>query len=224
MAIAYRSGSTAGDASGGNLTITKPTGTVDGDILIAICYNEISASAWTAPSGWAQWGSGQANYVASAWINVYWKRAASEGANYQFSITTTWRIIAMCALSGALASGDPIDVGPAGKTDDSSGVNVDSQNTTVDGAMMLALHGNTSGADITTIESGTVLTQGAELSGSEIWYAVKTLAGATGATLWNASGMSSGVWATLHLAIKPYVAPSATQPPRSMHQFRMRQA
>mgnify|MGYP001014348676 CR=1 FL=1 len=40
MAIAYRSGVAAGNASGGNLTINKPSGVVDGDILVVGFYRE----------------------------------------------------------------------------------------------------------------------------------------------------------------------------------------
>jgi len=206
MAIAYRSGSTAGNASGGNLTITKPTGTADGDILVAVCYNEISAAAWTAPAGWAQWGTGQAVYNANAWINAYWKRAASEGASWQFNISTTWRVIAVAAFSGALATGDPIDVGPTGAGANDTTPAVATQTTITDNAMMLALHGNYNGAPLTGIASGTTLAQGPYLGGTEIWYAAKTPAGASGATTWTHESLGNGQWASYHLAIKPAAA------------------
>jgi len=155
MAIAYRSGTTAGNATGTNLTINKPTGTADGDILVVVLYRE--AGSWTLPSGWAQWGSDQRDYNNNLYLTVAWKRASSEGSSYTFNLsTTTWRIAAMGAFSGCLASGDPIDVGPTGRgTNEASGFPIASSiTTTTANAMRVALHGNYNGADITVGSSG----------------------------------------------------------------------
>jgi hypothetical protein len=203
MAIAYRSGSTAGNSSGGNLTITKPADTADGDILIAVCYNEISASAWTAPAGWAQWGTGQVNGGANAWINVYWKRASSEGANYTFNISTTWRVIAMGAFSGAIASGDPIDVGPTG--DNVGGVANDivrylSITTATANSMRIGLEGNYAGGNDSAGTSG--FAAGAHLGGCEIWYVLQAAAGASGDKIMG-TNIGDNYWSSYHLAIKP---------------------
>lgn len=199
MAIAYRAGSTAGNGSGGNLTITKPTGTADGDILVAVCYNEISTSAWTPPAGWAQWGSGRAS--TSMYLNVFWKRASSEGTDYTFNISSTWRVISMGAFSGALASGDPIDVGPTGNsgagTADNRALSII---TTEADTMVVACHSNYDGGNVADEDSGYTQAANAYLGGCEIWYLAKATAGATGDKDWSHSGAS--YWATLHLAIK----------------------
>ena len=204
MAIAYRAGSTAGNATGGDLTVTKPSGTADGDIIVAACYNESGINAWTAPAGWARWGTGKVNFNNNSWIDLYWKRASGEGANYVFLITTTFRTIAMASFSGGLASGDPIDVGPTGDNADTNIPSVNDQTTITDGAMMVATHGNFAGAAL-SYTSGTSLSAGANLGGCEIWYGVKTPAGGTGSTLWNGV-MVHGDWASFHFAIKPAAA------------------
>lgn len=55
----------------GNLTCTEPTGTVEGDLLIAICLHAASATAWTGPSGWTEIGqTSAAGNSASAWYIV----------------------------------------------------------------------------------------------------------------------------------------------------------
>jgi hypothetical protein len=206
MAIAYRSGSTAGNSSGGNLTITKPSGTADGDILIAVCYNEISASAWTPPAGWAQWGTGQVDNLNNCWVNVYWKRASSEGADYTFSIATTWRIIAMAAFSGAIASGNPIDGTPTGYQDNTSAVTAASITTTANNSMRVVGTGNVNGTDINVGTSG--MTQGAELGGTEIWYVIQASAGASGSKAF--SFALDGNWSTMHVGILQAVASTYT--------------
>ena len=45
------SSSAAVDA--GNLTVTKPSGTADGDLLVAITYADPDGSIVTPPSGWS---------------------------------------------------------------------------------------------------------------------------------------------------------------------------
>lgn len=201
MTIAYRAGSTAGNASGGNLTVNKPAGTVDGDILVAVLYRE--AGAWTLPSGWVQWGSDQRDYGNQMYLTVAWKRAASEGASWTFNLsTTTWRAIAVGAFSGALASGDPIDVGPTGNNADTRTPVAASITTATDNAMRIVAHGNYEGLAVAVGTSG--MTRGANIGGTEIWYVLQAAAGASGAkTFATFSGGLNGRWATFHLAIKP---------------------
>lgn len=201
MAIAYRSGSTAGNASGGNLTVNAPAGLTDGDILVAICYNEIGASAWTAPAGWTQWGTGQADFAANAWINVYWKRASGEGSSYTFNISTTWRTISLAAFSGCYQTGDPIQAGPTGLNYSTFISPEGASITTVqNNEMCVFLTANYDGTDVTSGSSG--YTQGAELGGCEIWYNLKVTAGSTGVVVFSRASGQAENWATYHLSLK----------------------
>lgn len=87
--VAYRSTATATNpatTSASSITITKPTGTVDGDWMVLItCASE--ASVVTAPTGWTEidgmsvTGSGMSSYL-------FLKKAASEGASYTVSFST----------------------------------------------------------------------------------------------------------------------------------------
>ena len=66
------------------LNVTKPTGTIDGDYMIAICLHGSGSDASIgAPAGWSQIGTTLINTEFNA--KVYYKVASSEGATYQFS-------------------------------------------------------------------------------------------------------------------------------------------
>jgi len=79
--------STSGSASTGGLTLTKPTGTVNGDLLIITASADLSASenvTYTIPAGWTQLLPLTRSDATSAGNNlqVWYKIANSEPANY----------------------------------------------------------------------------------------------------------------------------------------------
>jgi hypothetical protein len=103
--------------SGGMIYLTKPAGTVAGDILIATIVHAKSAPAQNdlvpnAADGWAKVGTSTVvNGTLSAKLEVWWKRAgASEPASYAFDV---WGSSSnegyIAAYSGCVASGSPID-------------------------------------------------------------------------------------------------------------------
>jgi len=214
MTIAYRNGTTAGNASGTNLTINKPT-TVDGDILIVGLYRE--AGTWTLPAGWTQWGSDQRDFGNNMYLTAAWKRASGEGANYTFNLSTsTWRIAVMASLSGCIASGDPIDVGPTGRGTNEDGSSIaipiaTSITTTTANVMRVVLTANFNGTDVTVGSSG--YSAGAALGGCELWYSLQAAAGASGDKAFGGfSGSDTGKWATFHLALKEDTGGGGTPP------------
>lgn len=82
MTVAFRASATATNTNGTNginVTVTKPTGTVNGDLMIAVTHGYTS-DTFTAPSGW--------NFLTfvddstGLRSRAYWKIAASEGASY----------------------------------------------------------------------------------------------------------------------------------------------
>lgn len=105
---AFRAASTAGASTAANLTITKPTGTVDDDILIGYIAKDDTAAV-TAPAGWTLLKEGTAN---TYYMGIWWKRASSEGANWQWVFSSIWRDGAVLSYSGGVASGSPIDPDP----------------------------------------------------------------------------------------------------------------
>jgi len=203
MAIAYRNGTTAGNASGGNLTINTPTGTVDNDILVVCLYRE--GGTWTLPDGWTLIRDEARG--TTLWTTLAWKRASSEGASYTFNLSSSvWRTAAMAAFSGCLTSGDVIDV--------STGTNglgyptAASVTTTADAHMEVAGFATYEGNNLSA-GTGTALTQGPFKGGCEIWYAIKTTAGATGST---ALSPNTQTYASVTAALK--IAAAVTFQPR----------
>jgi hypothetical protein len=75
------SGTTTGNKT---LTINKPAGTVDGDVMLAIVANVSGVTAAiTAPAGWTSLG---AFTVTETKTEAFRKVAASEGASYAFTV------------------------------------------------------------------------------------------------------------------------------------------
>lgn len=101
--------STAGAASAANLTINRPTGTVDGDILLAGISKDNTATV-TAPSGWTEILSPEISN--SYYSSVWWKRAASEPTSWTWTFTSIWRTGFAVAISGGVGSGTALDPDP----------------------------------------------------------------------------------------------------------------
>ena len=139
MAVAFRAMTTAGDATAANLTLTKPTGTVDNDILIAWITKETTTTPGI-PTGWTLIPN-QAGVANSRSCHKYWKRASSEGASWTWTFASTWRTGYVSAYSGGETSGDPLD--PASPTAMSESASAStlatpSQTTTVANVMLIA--------------------------------------------------------------------------------------
>jgi hypothetical protein len=210
MAIAHRAGTSTAksgytnDASGTDLAINKPTGTVDNDIMVAVFYNERSATAWGLPSGWAWWGgaTGRANYNGTSWTHTAWKKASSEGSDYTFTLTggAAWRAITISSFSGAYTDGDPEDsTGPTGASDNTSdNVMLASITTSSANDMLIGGSGNIAGTTLTAGSSGMSLS--VQIGGTGLVYVLQASAGASGTKTLNVIGKS--VWATWHQAIK----------------------
>ena len=85
MPIAFRSiagnsiaGSTAGNQT---LTINKPAGTVDGDVMLVVVA-QAAAGVFTPPAGWTSLGTSSSYGQA----DVLYKVASGEGASYAFTV------------------------------------------------------------------------------------------------------------------------------------------
>jgi hypothetical protein len=113
VAIAYRASTAGGWFTGdGNITLSKPTGTAEGDILVAFICGD-SDTTITPPTGFSLvWTESATTFWASTGL-CYWKRAgASEPSSYTwtFSPTDMWFVGLVSAYSGCVDSGSPIDV------------------------------------------------------------------------------------------------------------------
>lgn len=114
MAIpVFRALTSGGDSSGTSLTVNRPTGTADNDILIVVIYAEttstISATGWTADTSA---GGTNANGAATDFVlRVFWKRASSEPASWSFTWggANIWRGYCCAAYSGGITTGTPVE-------------------------------------------------------------------------------------------------------------------
>ena len=111
MSVAFQTVSTAGwegKAETETLTITKPSGVVSGDLMVAHIASSSNVSAsnitWDAPSGWTSLGTASADSDdGEAQMNVYYKVAGgSEGASYAWTATnaTRWAHGAIYRIDG----------------------------------------------------------------------------------------------------------------------------
>jgi hypothetical protein len=95
-----------------NITVTKPTGTVDGDILFCWIgwYNSPNPGTIdSTPSGWMKLGDYTVKLDKYA---LYYKIAASEPSSWTWSFTETvyTRAVCSCYTGGDFDPNDPIDV------------------------------------------------------------------------------------------------------------------
>ena len=180
---------TAMGADGTEITITKPTGTADGDLLVAILsFGADTGGDFSPPAGWTVdpnidntfWTSetsGTRNKMA-----VYTKVASSEGADYTFTYGVTSRGAGqILRFSGA---GSITTEAPTGNTSASN--TAPSITAPVDGSLILALFSstNTSRSDSTAPASWTEISNtkpASDTSCGWIWTYQRTYAaGATG--------------------------------------------
>jgi hypothetical protein len=111
----YRAQVTVTAATAANITFTKPTGTADGDILIATIHVEDDVAV-TPPVGWSLLlNVDNASSAFDHW--VFWKRAGSaEGASYLFTHASTWRTGYIEAIQSASADWNPVASGAQGSS------------------------------------------------------------------------------------------------------------
>ncbi|MFZ5424171.1 MAG: DUF2341 domain-containing protein [Patescibacteria group bacterium] len=175
------------------ITINKPAGTVDDDIMIAIIYKENSGDLTVVPSGWTLLD--RETPASDHDTHIYWKRASSEGASYTWEwVSSDWTLGVIISYSGAIMSGSPIDTYSANSSTTGTTITATSVTTTVDNTTVLAVathwsatsgswtgpSGYTARADINTIRPAdkTQASAGATgdavtttSSGSESWTA-----------------------------------------------------
>lgn len=87
MSVRFRSSSAQMNVAGtstNTITVTKPTQTADGDLMIAMTVGPVNTV--TPPAGWTQMRITTATLLQ---VNFYKRVAASEGANYVFGFSTS---------------------------------------------------------------------------------------------------------------------------------------
>jgi hypothetical protein len=207
------------------LSVNKPTGTVQNDVMIASVAIQPNTATITPPPGWTpvRQLANTVNATPARYqtLAVYYKVAgASEPATYEWQYSGTAQVVGIQAFSG-VDTANPINVengqsNPAGPSHSTPSVT-----TTVAGTMLVASYGIE--YDWVTLTVPTDMTQAFNHSGScsgcAVWYeslaaswAPQGAAGATGAktaTTW--VGVTGGTPASYPsnahiLALKPSAA------------------
>jgi hypothetical protein len=215
MALAYRSGSfvSAGGASGGDLTLTKPTGTVDGDIVVICVYFEPDTTTITVSDG--PWESVEIANTGAFKLGIYLKEASSEPANYTISnsdVGDQWRAACGVAYSGGTGSGTRIDVSGSSQADGQLITNqtAPSVDTNEDDDMVAFGYGNYSGTNPDSTTGHATNFRGA-ISSTTIADAILATAGSTG-TSRPANGPGTEDYAASHTAIISDIAATGRVP------------
>lgn len=196
MAIAHRASASA-NASGTTLTITKPAGTVSGDVLVA--FLNTTSSSPTAPSGWT--------LVTSSLLGdfIYLKVAGgSEPASYAWtSGSVTWSGGISC-FSG-VDNSTPWDVSPTINTFSTSA----SVTTLTANAMLVGGNSANAAGNITPPAGFTEWWESGGSSHAEMAGALQAVAGASGTKTWTNSGAQSAWLGSLRDA-------TITSPPQTI--------
>lgn len=86
-------------ASGTPISVTKPTGVINGDLVI-VAISTTDPADFTPPAGWTQLYE-VAETTTDSWLGIYTKLAAAEGASWSFtSVGTETYAYAVLALRG----------------------------------------------------------------------------------------------------------------------------
>jgi hypothetical protein len=203
VAYTYRSSSSQGNASGSGLTVTKPAGVADGDLLIVAAYLESDTNTWASVgAGFNTSAALTQDNTGAFQLQVWWKIAASEPASWTWTPTTggNWRTVVCAAYSGGSGSGERVDVAGGAQGD---GVLIGSQTapsvtTTVADDLLAFAYANFSGTDsATTVGAASNL----RVSFGGLIIADATIAspGATGTTR-PSDGPGTEDYAALHVA------------------------
>lgn len=108
MAIAVQTVSTATFATNATFTGSRPTGTQDGDLLVAIIANEGGQTVSSVPSGWVL--VEETSELNGDFVRIYWKEASSEPASWNWTFSaTTEHFGGVLRIDGQVAT-NPVDV------------------------------------------------------------------------------------------------------------------
>jgi hypothetical protein len=107
VAVAFRAAATAtATSSPSSVTITKPTGTVDNDVMLAAL--SCDGGSITPPAGWTLVQS-LPSTDADQIFEVYRRVAASEGANYQFNLSGVFEVVSAIVTYSGNDTTTPVD-------------------------------------------------------------------------------------------------------------------
>lgn len=157
-ATAISSGTTAtlvgiakAGVAGSTLTISKPTGVVNGDLLVAFMSTGTNNGTWTPPTGWTEVLDQSAGGAARPSVAVMYRVASSEGTSYSFVSTGS----PVGGLIIAVRSASYSSIGSLALTSSSTSITVSGLETT-NGVLAFVVSDSGSGSTFTTMSGMTL--------------------------------------------------------------------
>jgi len=203
----FQSESNIKSGSATSLTLNKPTGVANGDLLILGISYANPTDTMTPPTGFTAIGNYNSGGTASSDVAeyLYWKNASSEPTSYGISFSGA----TVCeAFMWRVTGADPTS--PIGAVSNASGtgttVTASSVTTTATNAL-LAFVGISNSTSSTTFSAPTGFTSREDpTTSAETWeIASKTLSssGATGTASGTTNGTGTDKWLAIQMEIKP---------------------
>ena len=117
MAIAFRARTAKAFAATIDTAISKPSGVVDGDTLIASIVSHVTNTTISAPIGWTEYSGSPFAYSVEGGLTQYshhyWKIASGESSTWTWSHDLTTTAGQCLSYSGGVVRGDPNDCTPS---------------------------------------------------------------------------------------------------------------
>lgn len=204
----FRTANTASGSSGA-VAVNKPTGTVDGDLLILAASGDLSASenlSFTPPDGsWTELLANTRSHATNAGNNlqVWWKIASSEPASYSVTPDHS-NLMAVCVARFDGHDGtDPFDTINITGFDTGTEAKIQSINTTVANCLIFGITTWDQSKTLNSIPGSTTQAYHLDVSGHDqhAIYFEKATAGATGDQQYDLS--SSAPYVSAAIAIQP---------------------
>lgn len=201
MAYTFRAQTNQGNATGGALTVTKPAGTVDGDLIVVVGYLETDTNTWSAiGSGFTEVKNIDNTGLFD--LRCWYKWASGEPASWTWTPTTNaWRTVVVASYSGGSGSGTQPDVSSSAQGDAVTPVSnqtAPSVTTTANDDLLVFGYGNFSGTNMTTAQ-GAATNVRISFGGCTITDVNIATPSATGTTAPNA-GPGTEDYAAVHVA------------------------
>ena len=195
---------TLAGATRANSTVTKPTGTASGDLLLCGLYCELgSAQTVTVPSGFTEITTVFDPSEDFRIVLAYRHADGTEGASFAWTHISTWTNAFCWRLTGTVTSGSPEDA--TRSTNNGTGTLITSTGitTATDGAALIQMAGTYSSGGFTL----STLTEYVDLDSSGVFADLQATAGASGN---KTVTTGSAGWAAMLIALKPAAGGAAS--------------
>jgi hypothetical protein len=215
MAVAFRAASSANNASTASITVTMPTGTTSGDLLVAFVHmRALAGIAVYAPSGWTPLLHQNSASTSSSTLRMraFYKIAASET---DVTFTTSTGAAPTNLTAGVLAFSNPesvpIDVAAVALNGSSTSMTTPSVSPATAGLLVAALATQANTATLTAPGSMTEQVAEANSTNNKLRVATEQLSssGATGTRTWTAATAGASAGMSVVLAVGA-VTPTTT--------------